>query len=275
MCGDVLQRERRRELGLDRLLALVHLGLGLADHLDVPHRVLVLVVPEVEVVHAEGLLEDRGVRLLRQGQHRLAVVEHVVAPDLIRRVGQAVRMLVVRRRQQQLGRVGRAARDDDHVAGHGLGRAVSLDHDLGHGRAVRVRVQPNRLGVGEQGDVRRLEGRANAHHLGVGLRVQRAREAVAVAAADADARSAGCPRPAARRRARGRGGGRRRRDRRTVAGSGARAAAPGKGRARSRAVRSGPRPGRRGPDRAPRPSCSTAPCRRSRSATRGRSRRDT
>ena len=50
---------------------------------------------EVEVVDPERLLEDRGVRLLRQREHGLAVVEHVVAPDLVGAVGQAVRVLSV------------------------------------------------------------------------------------------------------------------------------------------------------------------------------------
>ena len=44
---DVGQREHRRELGLERLLALEHLGVGLADHLDVAHR-------ELEVLRARS-----------------------------------------------------------------------------------------------------------------------------------------------------------------------------------------------------------------------------
>ncbi len=72
---------------------------------------------EVEVVEPERLLEDGRVLLAREREHGLAVVEHVVAPDLVGAVGEAVRVLVARRREQQLGRVGRAAGDDDDVAG--------------------------------------------------------------------------------------------------------------------------------------------------------------
>jgi hypothetical protein len=50
MGGDIGQREHRRELRLERFLALEHLGVGLADHLDVAHRVLEAFHPEVEVV---------------------------------------------------------------------------------------------------------------------------------------------------------------------------------------------------------------------------------
>ena len=88
-------------------------ALRLADHLDVAHRVLEARHAEVEVVQPERLLVLRRVRLLRDGEHRLAVVEHVVAPDLVRAVGEPVRMLVVGRHEQQLGRVGGAAGDDD------------------------------------------------------------------------------------------------------------------------------------------------------------------
>jgi hypothetical protein len=38
---------------------------------------------EVEVVEPERLLKDGRVLLHRQREHRLAVVEHVVAPDLV------------------------------------------------------------------------------------------------------------------------------------------------------------------------------------------------
>jgi hypothetical protein len=60
--GDIGQRELRGEHGLERLLALEHLGVGLADHLDVAHRVVEPGHPEVEVVDAQCLLEDRLVR---------------------------------------------------------------------------------------------------------------------------------------------------------------------------------------------------------------------
>ena len=43
---------------------------------------------EIEVVEAERLLVLRGVRLLRERQHGLAIVEHVVASKLVGPVGQ-------------------------------------------------------------------------------------------------------------------------------------------------------------------------------------------
>ena len=116
------RRERRRELGLERLLAAEHRRRRLADHLDVAHRELEVLRPEVEVVDAQRLLELRRVGLLRDRQDGRAVVEHVVAADLVGAVGEPVGMAVVRRRQQQLGRVGGAGRDHDDVAAVGLGR---------------------------------------------------------------------------------------------------------------------------------------------------------
>ena len=95
-------------------------GYGLADHLDVAHRELPGVAREVVVVDAERLLEDGRVGLLGDREHRLAVVEHVVAPDLVGAVGEPVRMLVVGRGEQQLGGVGGAAGDDDDVGRVGL-----------------------------------------------------------------------------------------------------------------------------------------------------------
>ena len=110
-----LERPLRCEPRLARLLATEHRRLRLADHLDVAQGEVGVVGAEVEVVHAERLLEDRRVLLARQREHGLAVVEHVVAADLIRAVRQAVRMPVVRRPQEQLRRVRRTARDHHDV----------------------------------------------------------------------------------------------------------------------------------------------------------------
>ena len=108
--GDLVERERRRELRLERLLAAEHRRRRLADHLDVAHRVLEVLGSEVEVVDAQRLLELRRVRLLGHRQHRGAVVEHVVAAHLVGPVGESVGVAVIGRRQQQLGRVGGARR---------------------------------------------------------------------------------------------------------------------------------------------------------------------
>ena len=61
---DVIQQSERRELGLERFLAFVHLAHRLADHLDIAHRKLEPVHAEIEVVQRNGLLKERQVRLL-------------------------------------------------------------------------------------------------------------------------------------------------------------------------------------------------------------------
>ena len=109
MPGNALERPLRRELGLAGLLAAEHRRLRLAHHLDVPERILEIVASEVEVVQAERLLEDRRVLVARQGEHRRAVVEHVVASDLVGAVGESARVAVVRGAQQELGGVRGAA----------------------------------------------------------------------------------------------------------------------------------------------------------------------
>ena len=96
-------------------------------------------------------------------------------------------MLVVRRGEQQLGRVGRAGRDDDDVA------LVAL---LAPSRDTTTPVTVRPLGVGlelvdlgphQQRDVGQVEQRAHGDGLGVGLGVHEAGVAVAPRAADAGA----------------------------------------------------------------------------------------
>ena len=114
-------------------------------------------------------------------------MEHVVAADLIGAVGEAVRVLVGGRLQQQLRRVGRPACEHDDVARNPLLGPVPLDDHLGDGCAVPVRLEPDDLRVRQKRDVRVLEGRPNAEHLGVGLRVHETREAVTRRTTDARA----------------------------------------------------------------------------------------
>ncbi len=154
-------------------------GRRLADHLDVPERVVEVVGAEVEVVQPERLLVGGRVLLAREGEHGGRVVEHVVAADLIRAVRETIRVLVVRGEEQDLRRVGRAADSDDHVGRVALLRPVVLDHDLGDRGARVVGVEPDHLPVRQQGDVGVLERRTHAEHLGVRLRVDEAGEAVA------------------------------------------------------------------------------------------------
>jgi hypothetical protein len=99
--------------------------LRLAHHLDVAQRIVEIVAAEVEVVEREGLLKNGRVLVARERKHGLAVVEHVVATDLVGAVHKAARVLVARRREEQFGRVRGAARDDHDVGA--LLAAVSLD----------------------------------------------------------------------------------------------------------------------------------------------------
>ena len=57
-------------------------------HLDQPQRKSPILGAEVEVAHRQRLLEHRVVRLLQQRHHDAHVVPHVVAPDLVRAVGE-------------------------------------------------------------------------------------------------------------------------------------------------------------------------------------------
>ena len=94
-------------------------------------------------------------------------------------------MLVVGRREQQLGRVGGAARRDDDVRREALGLAVHLDDDRRDLVPRPVRLELDHARVRQQRHVRMLERRPHAEHLGVGLGVDQAGEAVARRAADA------------------------------------------------------------------------------------------
>jgi hypothetical protein len=96
-------------------------------------------------------------------------------------------VLVVGRGEQELGAVGRAARDHDDVGSVDFALAVALDNHLGDRGAVRIGVQRKRMGVGEQRDVLMLERRADAEHLGVRLGMHQAREAIAAGTAHAGA----------------------------------------------------------------------------------------
>ncbi len=176
----------RRQQGELGLLALHRLRVRLPAHLDVPERPFAAVPGEVEVVQAEGLLEHRVVALLAQGDHGLAVVVHVVAADLARAVGQAIRVPVGSRPEQDGGAVGGPGRDRHDVGLVDLLAAAPADH---HGRDGSGRPGPCLealdFGVDQQGDVRLVQDRAHGDDVGVGLGVYQARVAITPGTADA------------------------------------------------------------------------------------------
>ena len=138
---DLLERPAGCELRLDRLLAAEHRRLRLPDHLDVPERIVVVVAAEVEVVQPERLLEDRRVLVARERQHRLARVEHVVAADLVGAVREAVRVLVVRRREEQGGGV-RGTRGEHDDVGRVTARSRRRARRRPRSRPCRPRSSP-------------------------------------------------------------------------------------------------------------------------------------
>ncbi|CAM5377725.1 hypothetical protein SALBM311S_03284 [Streptomyces alboniger] len=121
-----------------------------------------------------------------QGQ---VVVPHVVPAHHVRAVGQAPRMPVARRTQQQGGGVDGTAGDHHHVGAHLHGRGVPVPHgrdDRGD-TAGRVRAQAPHVRMGEHLDVGMFEGGVDADDLRVGLRADQAGEAVDAVAAYAGA----------------------------------------------------------------------------------------
>ena len=177
----------RRELRQRGFFALHRLGVRLADHLDLTDGVVEVVGAEIEVVHAERLLEDRVVGLLRERNHRFAVVVHVIPADLIRAVRQAVGVLLVGRGEQDPRAVGRAGGHRHDVCGVGLALPVVVDDHAGDGSAGCIRLELHDLGPHLERDVRHAEHGPHRHRLGVGLRMHQTGVAVAPRASDAGA----------------------------------------------------------------------------------------
>ena len=185
--GDIRQRPFRREHGEFRLLAAHGLRVGLADHLDVAHRPLVVFGGEVEVVDPQGLLKDRVVRLLRQRHHRLAVVEHVVASHLVRAVRQPPRVGLGGRVEQDLGAVRGTGADRHDVGAVRSPVTVAGDDNSGDAAPGGVGLQPGHLGPRQQRDVVPAEHRPDRDHLGIRLRVHQTGITVTPRAADTGA----------------------------------------------------------------------------------------
>ncbi len=153
MMRDILQREHRRQLCLNGLFAFVHGCLGLADHLDVAHRVLETLHAKVKVIQPKCFLELGRVGFFRDSKYCHTVVVHIVAPDLVGAIGKPIGMLVIGGHQQQLGRIGRTSRDDDDITLVGLCLPIALDHHSGHRGAACVGRELDGPAVRQQGDV--------------------------------------------------------------------------------------------------------------------------
>ena len=151
VASDIGQAPVRRQLGELGLLALHRLRVGLPAHLDVAERPFAAIAREVEVVQAESLLEHRVVPLLTERYDGLAVVIHVVAADLPRTVGQALRMPVRGRPEQDRGAVRRPGGHRHDVPLVHLVAAAAADHDQGDAPSGRICLEALRLRVHQQG----------------------------------------------------------------------------------------------------------------------------
>jgi hypothetical protein len=85
---------------------------------------------------------------------------------------------VVRRAEQEEGRIDRAAGDDDDVGAIRLALAVAIDDHAVDGAAALVRLEPLDLRVRHEGDVRVLEGGPDAEDVRIRLCLDEAGETV-------------------------------------------------------------------------------------------------
>ena len=169
--GDLAVRGRRSPPEPARCRPLDLPVIGLAEHLDVAHRVRPVLAGTVEVVQGQRLLEDRRVRLAGERDEGQVVVPHVVPADQVGGVRQAMRMLVVCRLQQQGSRQDGPRGQHDDVGGERVRGAVrERDRHAGDGTAAGVRQQALDRRPGHQGQIgMRGQGRADHGPFGVGL----------------------------------------------------------------------------------------------------------
>ena len=146
-------------------------GVQLADERNMPHRVLEFIVAEVEVVDAKRLLKHGRVGRLRNGEQHGIHMAHVVSAYDARPIGQPLRVTIVRRSQQQGGRIDGSARRHDDIAREDLLCAVLLDRDTCDFAARRACEQPGDACVGDECHVWMRERRIDADDLGVTFRV--------------------------------------------------------------------------------------------------------
>ena len=121
MLGDLVHRPARHQEGFQGGIALHDGAIGLTSHLNIAHRIVEVGISEVPIVDGDCFLEHRGVGLMGQGHHRLAVVIHVIAPHLIGAIGQALGVLIIGRHQQQPGTIGGTAAHHNHITADGHG----------------------------------------------------------------------------------------------------------------------------------------------------------
>ena len=80
-------------------------------------------------------------------------MEHVIATDLVRAIGESARMFFVARHQQEAGRVGGTARYDDDAAAVFIPLPVMFDDDFGDFPSAGVGFEFLNVGIGQQSHV--------------------------------------------------------------------------------------------------------------------------
>ena len=158
----------------------------LAEILDVAEGIGIIGVARivVKVVDGEGLLEDGGVFLGGFERHAGAVeMAHVVAPDLVAAVGEALGCDGIGGSEEDGGRVYGAGGEDDDSGAQGALIGVHTFHAL----AVGIAQQAQDTMASEQANVGVRQGGGDAADFGIAFGVQQAREAVTGGATHAGA----------------------------------------------------------------------------------------
>ena len=141
---------------------------------------------QVIVVDRHRLLEHGAIAPERRpALHHGGDMRHVAPAHQARRVGEAGRVPVGGRAQQQRGRVDGAARDDDDGRGVPLGRPVPFHLHRVHPASRRVGQQPPGARAGQDVDRSERRRRPDAALLRFRLRIEVARKRVARVAEDA------------------------------------------------------------------------------------------
>ena len=153
-----------------------------------PEGIIPVVAAEIEIAECQCLLKHRVVDVAHHRHDDAHLVAHIVASNLIGAVGEAVRMPLVGRAQQEQRGGKRSAGNHHRVGRIDFLRSVPLHMNGVDPPTARICPELRNIGVGQQRDIVVFrEHRVDANHLRVRLAIQETREAIERGAAYAGA----------------------------------------------------------------------------------------
>ena len=173
--------------GHERKIGFQHRAIRFAQQLNMPHRPRKIFASPIKIIHRKSLLKSSRIWGRRDAEHGAVLMTHVIAANLVRRIGDAGRVIIGCAAQEECRRIDRPRRDNNKICAKNSLLAIDLGLHSRNFCGMSVGEQSSDPRVRQKSDIGKGQCGTNAVHVGVALAIDEARKSIAGVAPDTGA----------------------------------------------------------------------------------------